>query len=502
MIKKLLIANRGEIAVRVIRAAKELCIPTVAVYSTADRDALHVQLADDAICIGDPPPLESYLNIDKLLDTAKLSGADAIHPGYGFLAENSSFARRCEEEGIIFVGPSSETLRLVGDKIESRKTMLKAGIPVIPGMYTKARSIKQSINEAKKLGFPVLVKASLGGGGKGMRVVEHEKDLEEALASGRREAKSAFGDESVYIERYMRSPRHIEFQILGDKYGKLIHLFERECSIQRRHQKLVEETPSVVLNGELRQRIGELAVKAAKSVGYTNAGTIEFLYDQEGNFYFLEVNARIQVEHPITECTAGVDLVRQQLLIASGEPLSLSQKDIFQRGHAIECRIYAEDPENGFLPSPGRILWVHEPSGPRIRTDSGIYSGFEITRFYDPILSKLVVWGEDRETARQKAVMALSDYIISGIKTTVGFLLDVVNHPEFIAGRTYTDFIQKNMSDWKEPETKEYVDLALIASAVHSYTKSSTPKGQPDTRRKSPSPWLTLGRWRVGERKS
>ncbi len=502
MIRKLLIANRGEIAVRITRASRELGISTVAVYSTADRDSLHVQLANDAVCIGNPPPLESYLNIDRLVGAAKKTGADAIHPGYGFLSENPAFAKRCEEEKLIFVGPSSETLRLVGDKIESRKTMAKAGIPVIPGMYTRATSIKQSIGEAKKLGFPVLVKASLGGGGKGMRIVEQEEELEEALASGRREAKSAFGNESVYIEKYIRSPRHIEFQILGDKHGKLIHLFDRECSIQRRHQKLVEETPSVALDKKLRQKIGELAVKAAKNVGYTNAGTIEFLYDQEGNFYFLEVNARIQVEHPITEWTTGVDLVRQQLLIASGEPLSLSQEEIFQRGHAIECRIYAEDPENDFLPSPGTVLSVHEPSGPGIRTDSGIYSGCHVTTFYDPILSKLVVWGEDRETARRKATLALSDYVILGIKTTIGFLLDVVNHPDFIAGRTYTDFIKKNMPNWRESEVEEHLDLAIIASAVHSYKKSFAPGSTTDTRERSPSPWLTLGKWRAGERKS
>lgn len=501
MIKKLLIANRGEIAVRVMKASQELGIPTVAVYSTVDRDSLHVQLADEAICVGNPPPLESYLNIDKLVDTAKKAGADAVHPGYGFLAENPDFARRCEEEGLIFVGPSSETLKLVGDKIESRKTMLKAEIPIIPGMYTKARDMKQSVREAKKLGFPVLVKASLGGGGKGMRIVEQQDELEKALLSARREAKSAFGDESVYIEKYMRSPRHIEFQILGDKHGNLIHFFERECSIQRRHQKLVEETPSPALDGELRQEIGELAVKAAKTVGYTNAGTIEFLYDR-GDFYFLEVNARIQVEHPITELTTGVDLVKQQLLVASGEPLRFSQEDIFQRGHAIECRIYAEDPENGFLPSPGRILSIHEPSGPGTRTDSGIYSGFEVTRFYDPILSKLVVWGEDRETTRRRAASALSDYAILGIRTTVSFLLDLVNHPDFIAGKTHTDFIQKNMADWKESETKEDLDLAIMAAAIHSYRESVTPRPTADTIKESPSPWLTLGRWRAGTRKS
>jgi acetyl-CoA carboxylase biotin carboxylase subunit len=501
MIRRLLIANRGEIAVRIIRASRELGIPTVAVYSTADRDSLHVQLADDAICIGDPPPLESYLNIERLIDTAKLTGANAVHPGYGFLAENPNLAKRCEEEQIIFVGPSSRTLRLVGDKIESRKTMLKAGIPVIPGMYTKARSIRQSRSEVKDLGYPVIVKASLGGGGKGMRIVEREEDLESSLESGRREAKSAFGDGSVYIEKYIESPRHIEFQILGDQQGNLVHLFERECSIQRRHQKLVEETPSVALDNQLRERVGDLAVRAAKIVGYTNAGTIEFLYDGD-HFYFLEVNARIQVEHPITEWTTGVDLVKQQLLVASGESLAFSQDSISQRGHAIECRIYAEDPGNDFLPSPGRILSLHEPSGPGVRTDSGVYAGFEVTRFYDPILSKLVVWGEDRETARQRAVLSLSGYVISGIKTTIEFLRDVIAHPEFIQGRTYTDFLQKNMSDWSDSVSKEHLDLALIASAVHSYVESSGPKVDSVAEERFPGPWFTLGRWRLGEGKS
>ena len=498
MIRRLLVANRGEIAIRVLRAAKELGMMTVAVYSTSDRDSPHVEFADDAVCVGEPAPLESYLNINKLIDTAKMVCADAVHPGYGFLAENPAFARRCESARLTFVGPSSATLSLVGDKLESRKTMRKAGIPVIPGMYTRVKDVKHCADEARGLGFPVLVKASLGGGGKGMRVVRRKEELGDALASGRREAKSAFGDESVYIERYIERPRHIEFQILGDRYGNIVHLFERECSIQRRHQKLVEETPSVALDSELRRKIGQLAVKAARSVGYTNAGTIEFLFDEEGHFYFLEVNARIQVEHPITESTTGVDLVKQQLLIASGEPLHLSQEDVSQRGHAIECRIYAEDPENQFLPSPGKIIYLHEPSGPGVRTDSGIRTGFEVTRFYDPILSKLVVWGEDRETARRKGVLALSDYVILGIRTTVGFLLDVLQHPAFIEGKTHTDFIERNMSGWSESGTDEHLNVALIASAIDSCRKSSTRRGPVTVWEETRNPWLTLGRWRTG----
>ncbi len=498
MITRLLIANRGEIAVRVIRAARELGIRTVAVYSTADTNSLHVELADEALCVGDAPPLESYLNMGKLVDAAKQTGADAIHPGYGFLSENSSFAATCEDAGLIFVGPSSKTLRLVGDKVESRKTMVKQSIPVIPGMYTTAKEIRESVAEARKLGFPVLVKASLGGGGKGMRIVADEKDLAKALASGRREAKSAFGDESVYIEKYLQNPRHIEFQILGDRHGNLVHLFERECSIQRRHQKLVEETPSVALSPEMRRTVGELAVRAAKSVGYENAGTIEFLYD-EGNFYFLEVNARIQVEHPITEWTTGVDLVRQQLLIASGEPITLHQEELTQRGHAIECRIYAEDPEENFLPSPGTILSLHEPAGPGIRVDSGIYTGYEVTRFYDPILSKLVVWGEDREIARRRAVQALSDYVILGIRTPTDFLRDVLNHPDFIAGRTHTDFIERQMSGWTSSTSEESVDLAVVASAAYTCSSSATRLPSAQHAPESITPWQTLGSWRAGE---
>ena len=495
MVKKILIANRGEIAVRIIKACRELGIPTVAVYSSVDRKALHIQYATEAICIGPPPPLESYLNIDAIINAAKKSGADTIHPGYGFLAENHLFAKRCEDEGIIFIGPNSRALKLVGDKVESRETMTKAGIPIIPGMRSKGKELKKFESEADKVGYPILIKASGGGGGKGMRVVKTRQELKEAVAAGRREAKSAFGDESVYLEKYIEKPRHIEFQVLADNYGNVVHLFERECSIQRRHQKIVEETPSVALDDEQRTKIGELAKKVILTAAYTNAGTVEFLFDREGNFYFLEVNARIQVEHPITELTTGVDLVKQQILIASGEKLSINQDSLKQRGHAIECRIYAEDPENNFLPSPGKILFVKEPIGPGVRVDSGLYSGIEVTPHYDPILSKLIVWAEDRESARSRMVSALSDYIILGIKNTIPFLYDIMDHPKFIAGETRTNFISENMVEWKEKREK-FIEQALTAAAIDAYNTSPTVKGK-DKAVKRTTPWQTLGKWEI-----
>jgi len=497
MIKKILIANRGEIAVRIIRACRELSIPTVAAYSSADRTSLHVQLADEAICVGPPAPAESYLNVDAIINAAKETGADAIHPGYGFLAENHNFAKRCEDEGIIFIGPNSTALRLVGDKLESRQTMESAGIPIIPGMQSSSNDLKLFREEAKRIGYPVLVKASLGGGGKAMRVVWSEKELNSAIEAGMREAKSAFGDDTIYLEKYIEQPRHIEFQVLADKHGNAIHLFERECSIQRRHQKIVEETPSVAIDDNIRDKMGQIAIKAIKAAGYTNAGTVEFLLDKNGNFYFLEVNARIQVEHPITEFVTGVDLVKQQIRIANGEELAIKQADLKQRGHAIECRIYAEDPAHNFLPSPGKILFVKEPAGPGIRVDSGIYSGYEVSPYYDPILSKVIAWGEDREAARNKMIAALSDYIILGIKTTVDFLRALMMHPEFVAGKTYTSFIANNMKGWRESDGGRFLNEALVAAAIDSYVKV-TQKGAAKVLPQQPlSPWQTLGKWEI-----
>jgi acetyl-CoA carboxylase biotin carboxylase subunit len=495
MIRKVLIANRGEIAVRVIRACKELDIRTVAVYSTVDRKSLHVQFADEAVCIGNPPPLESYLNIDLIIETAKKTHAEAIHPGYGFLSENSEFARRCEEEGIIFVGPNSRALKLVGDKVASRTTVQKIGAPVIPGMHKVGGKIDEFKEMARKVGYPVMIKASLGGGGKGMRIVKNEEELEKAIAGGRREAKSAFGDESVYLEKYIENPRHIEFQVLSDNYGNVVHAFERECSIQRRHQKIIEETPSLALTPELRERMGETAKAIIRACEYTNAGTVEFLLDKDKNFYFLEVNARIQVEHPITELTTGIDLVKQQLLISSGEKLTLSQKDISQRGHAIEARIYAEDPENNFLPSPGKIFFVNEPQGPGVRVDSGIYSGFEVPTHYDPILSKLIVYGETREVARNRIIQALKNYAILGIKTPIEYLIHILEHPKFIKGETYTNFISLNMENWT-PQNKE-LEVALIGAVLSSGEKSSVEKRVPVVEVKQTTPWQELGKWEI-----
>jgi acetyl-CoA carboxylase biotin carboxylase subunit len=498
MFKKILIANRGEIAVRVIRACREMDIVSVAVYSDADRSALHVQMADEAVCIGPAPPLESYLNMDKLLDVARSMETEAIHPGYGFLAENYKFAALCEKEGIAFIGPNSRALKLVGDKVESRKSLSKIGVPIIPGMKSIIKETRRFREEAEKIGYPVMIKASAGGGGKGMRIVRDPKALRSSIEAGMREAKSAFGDDSVYLEKCIESPRHVEFQVLADHHGHVVHLFERECSIQRRHQKIVEETPSTVVHPELRQRMGKTAVDVVREVGYTNAGTVEFLLDADRNFYFLEVNARIQVEHPITEMVTGVDLVKWQIRIASGEKLDLHQEDISQRGHAIECRIYAEDPANNFLPSLGKIHFMKNPQGPGIRVDSGIYSGYDVNMYYDPILSKLIVWGEDREVARKRMVGALSEYVVLGIKTTISYLRDVMQQSDFISGSTATDFIEKNMSHWNENEDGTYLQPALIAAAIHKQIQATT---QSDFKKRIEiSPWNTSGRWRIGGR--
>ncbi len=497
MINKILIANRGEIAVRIIRACKEMGISTVAVYSEVDRKALHVQLADEAYLLGSPAPLESYLNMDKIIEVARMTKACAIHPGYGFLAENSEFAKRCETEKIIFIGPNSKALALVGDKVESRKTMTQAKIPIIPGMKAKGENLDDFINQAEKIGYPVLLKASAGGGGKGMRIINSKEELKSSVEAGMREAKSAFGDESVYLEKYIQQPRHIEFQVLADYHGNVVHLFERECSIQRRHQKIVEETPSTILTPELREKMGEVAVKVIKTTGYTNAGTVEFLLDKDKNYYFLEVNARVQVEHPITELTIGIDLVKSQIRIASGEKLTFKQEKLSQRGHAIECRIYAEDPENDFLPSFGKILFVKEPCGPGIRNDSSLYSGLDVTMHYDPILAKLICWAETREEARKKMIMALSGYVILGIKTQIDFLRDLMLHPEFISGNTHTDFIPKYLSDWKEKKgKKKFVEQALIGAAIGMLNKGK--KGARVEKKLMFDPWLSLGNWEIG----
>jgi len=501
MFKKILIANRGEIAVRVIKACREMGIPTVAVYSEADRKSLHVQMADETVPIGPAPAIDSYLNMDRIIAAARSTGAEAIHPGYGFLAENSDFARRCEKEKVVFIGPNSDALELVGDKVRARRAMEKAGIPIIPGMKSIAKEFSEYRSAAGGLGYPVMIKASAGGGGKGMRIVSSEAELGPALEAGRREAMSAFGDESVYLEKYIEAPRHVEFQVLADNEGNTVHLFERECSIQRRHQKIIEESPSRALDSELRTKMGETAKKVMRTARYNNAGTVEFLLDQNKNFYFLEVNARLQVEHPVTEFCTGIDLVHQQIRIAAGERLSLVQSDLKQRGHAIECRIYAEDPTRQFLPSSGKILFLKEPQGPGIRHDCGIYSGWDVPIYYDPILAKLVVWAEDRESACLRMLAALDDYVILGISTCINFLKEIIGHPEFRAGRTNTGFIKNHFENWQDKEKSgEKLRLALTAAAYQAMNSgTAVRKAATGAVRETASPWQSLGHWRLGE---
>jgi len=500
MFKKILIANRGEIAVRIIKACQEMGIASVAVYSEADRNSLHVITADEALCIGAPPAIESYLSVDSIIEAAKQSGAEAIHPGYGFLAENAEFARRCEEEKITFIGPNSKAMELVGDKVRSRQTMEKAGVPIIPGMKDIYKSIEDYEREAKKIGYPVMIKASAGGGGKGMRVVRDEGQLKAGLEAGMREAKSAFGNESVYLERYIEEPRHVEFQVVADNYGQAVHLFERECSIQRRHQKIIEESPSKALDPDLRFRMGETAKKVIQVSGYNNAGTVEFLLDKDKNYYFLEVNARLQVEHPVTELITGIDLVHQQIKIAAGEKLAINQNELKQNGHAIECRIYAEDPLNNFLPSAGKVLFLKEPRGPGIRHDCGIYAGSDVPIFYDPILAKLIVWAEDRDLACQRMINALGDYVVLGIQTSIDFLKDVIAHPAFQKGETTTHFIERYFAAWKGKEvTEEAQKLAALAAVFDTTNRTFIPSGA-SGQKEIYSPWLTLGKWRLGGR--
>jgi len=497
LFEKILIANRGEIAVRIIKACQEMGIKTVAVYSDVDKKALHVQLADEGINLGDPTPIESYLNISKIIKSAQDVGADAIHPGYGFLAENPDFAQACKSKGIKFIGPSPDVISLMGDKIAAKKTMEKAGVPVIPGYHGAKQDNASLVNEGKKIGFPLLVKAAAGGGGKGMRIVHSKDVLEESIESAKRESKSSFGNDTVFLEKYINRPRHIEFQILADEHGNTIHLFERECSIQRRHQKIIEETPSPVMTPKLREEMGNAAVKAAKTVGYYNAGTVEFMVDGDLNFYFMEMNTRLQVEHPITEMTTGIDLAKWQLKIANGMKLTLKQEDLIQRGHAIECRIYAEDPSNGFLPSIGTLERVESPTGPNVRDDTGIYAGMEVTPYYDPMLSKLVVSSENREESINKMIWALSRYVVLGVTTNISFLQKVLSHKEFKAGNITTHFIDNYFKDWTI--AKEGLPIAAIVSlavydSMHSRTQETVRYKESDPH----SPWKHVGRWRMG----
>ena len=442
MFQKILIANRGEIALRVIRACREMGIRSVAIYSEGDRDSLHVALADEAVCIGPPESAQSYLNIPRIMSAAEISKADAIHPGYGFLAENSHFAEVCQACKVTFIGPGPESIRLMGDKAQARQTVAAAGVPVVQGSALTVGSPEEARAVAAEIGYPVIIKATAGGGGRGMRIVRAEEDLAKALQTAQGEAGAAFGNPAVYIERYVRNPRHVEFQILADAHGQVLHLGERDCSIQRRHQKLIEESPSPAMTPALREAMGEAAVTSARAVGYVNAGTIEFLLDEDGRFTFMEMNTRIQVEHPVTEEVVGLDLVKLQVRIAAGEHLPFRQEEVVLRGHAIECRVNAEDPEE-FLPSPGKITTLRLPGGPGVRVDTHAYAGYTVPPYYDSLLAKLIVRGQDRAEALCRMRRALQEFIIQGVKTTIPFHLRVMDHPDFVKGAVSTNFLDR-----------------------------------------------------------
>lgn len=467
-IQKILIANRGEIAIRIMRTCREMGISTVAVFSDADRTSMHVRYADEAYHIGPAASSESYLNADKIIEVAKKSNSDAIHPGYGFLSENAVFARKCAENNIKFIGPSPEVINQMGNKIQARLTMIAAGVPVVPGTTESLTTEKDAIDTIRLVGLPVMVKAAAGGGGKGMRLITEEKDIVSMVRSARSEAKSSFGNDSVYVEKYITSPHHIEFQVLGDQHGNAVHLFERECSVQRRHQKMIEETPSPLMTPELRLEMGKCAVNAAQAVNYEGAGTIEFLVDNDRNFYFLEMNTRLQVEHPITERVTGIDLVKQQILVAEGHPIPFKQEDLRQSGHAIECRIYAEDSENNFMPNPGRIYNITQPLGLGVRTDGYVYEGYEIPIHYDSMISKLIVWAENRTEAIERMKRALYEYKITGVKTSIKFLERIMETEDFRSGNYDTNFIEKNkeilLAQTKCDENSE--DMIIIAAYI------------------------------------
>jgi acetyl-CoA carboxylase, biotin carboxylase subunit len=450
MFKKVLIANRGEIALRVIRACRELGIQTVAVYSEADRESLHVRFADDDVCIGPPPSRDSYLKIPRIIAAAEITGADAIHPGYGFLAENAEFAETCAASNVTFIGPTPDQIRVMGDKAAARKAMTAVGVPIIPGTPGPVEDADEALDLAREIGFPVIIKAAAGGGGKGMRVARDPEDFARSFQLARSEALSAFGSGDVYVEKYLARPRHIEFQILGDKYGNVIHLGERDCSVQRRHQKLIEEAPSPAMTPELREAMGEAAVRGAKAIDYVGAGTIEMLLNEDRSFYFMEMNTRIQVEHPVTEMLTGVDLVKEQIRVAAGERLSVDELPPI-RGHVIECRVNAEDPARNFQPSPGRIATFHPPGGPGVRLDTHVYAGYTVPPYYDSLLAKLIVQGRDREEALRRMQMALESFIIEGVTTTIPFLARVMTNERFRTGDVDTKFLERETELMKEP---------------------------------------------------
>jgi acetyl-CoA carboxylase, biotin carboxylase subunit len=493
-LRKVLVANRGEIAVRIIRACREAGIASVAVYSEPDRDYPHVGLADEAYPLEGVSAGETYLSVEKLLDIARRSSADSIHPGYGFLAENTDFVEACDAAELIFIGPPASAMRQVGSKIAARQTMQAAGVPVVPGTFEPLHGPEAAAEVANELGFPVALKAVAGGGGKGMRVLGNANEMEAAFRSAASEAQAAFGDESLYLEKLIERPRHVEVQFLADAHGAVVHLGERECSVQRRHQKLIEETPSPAVGPELRARMGQVAVQAARAVGYVNAGTVEFLLDEDGSFYFLEVNARLQVEHPVTEQVTGVDLVHWQFRLASGEPLTLRQEDVSWRGHAIECRVYAEDPDNNFYPANGWITGLREPTGPGVRVDSGVRSGLEVSLHYDPMLAKLIVWAENRPAALERLRCALHEYLLLGLKTDLPVHRFVVSHPDFIAGRFDVGFLER---EWKSGAWIDDEIRGLAALAASLAVDERVQKG-----RVIPAPSSDGSDWRMVARPS
>jgi acetyl-CoA carboxylase, biotin carboxylase subunit len=498
--KKILIANRGEIAVRIIRACRELEIIPVAVFSEADAASLHVRLADEAYGLGPAPSRDSYLSIERVMTAARASGADAVHPGYGFLAENAAFARACEDAGVAFIGPRSETIALMGEKTSARRLAVEAGVPVVPGTMAAIGDAPTLRREAERIGYPVMLKAAAGGGGKGMRLVASPGELDAAAERARGEARSAFGDDSVYLEKAIVRPRHVEIQVMADAHGGAVHLFERECSIQRRHQKVIEESPSPALTPELRERMGSLALALVKRAGYVNAGTLEFLVDAGRNPYFLEMNTRLQVEHPVTEMVTGVDLVKLQIRVAQGERLPFAQRDLHQSGHAIECRVYAEDPDNSFLPSPGTIHALRVPGGPGIRDDSGVYEGATVSIHYDPLVSKLVAYGVDREEALQRMRRAVAEYSVLGIKTTLPFFARVLRHPAFVSGEYDTSFVETAFKDAPAAPPRPW-DVALAAAALHAHRERQKSVHAAESGRRGGSAWRAStwrspgGRW-------
>lgn len=501
MFKKILVANRGEIAVRVMRACHELGISPVAVYSEADRRALHVRLADEAYCIGPAPSSESYLRMDRIIEVAKKCGAQAIHPGYGFLSENATFAQACADAGLVFIGPPPSAISSMGSKLGARLLMQAAGVPVVPGTLEPVREEDEARRIAAEIGYPVMLKASAGGGGKGMRLVESEAELVSALRGARSESARAFGDDAVYIEKFVRSPRHVELQVFGDMHGNVVHLFERDCSVQRRHQKVVEESPCPVLRDDVRARMAEVAIKAARAVHYVGAGTIEFLIDDQQNFYFLEMNTRLQVEHPVTELVTGHDLVHAQLKVAAGQPLPFTQDQIQQRGAAIEVRIYAEDPFSNFSPSPGRMDVMREPGGPWVRIDGGAYPGWEVPMFYDSLIAKLIVWGSNREQAIARMRRALTEYVVGPIRTTIPFLKLVMENARFQSGDYTTGFIAQEFPRLELPPPDSPDMLAAAAAIVQAQAQARQGVSAGATGGSSDvSAWRMKGRWRATAR--